>query len=270
MVNIFYRSPSTKPAKFLSTLDNILSKLNRHSNKQIILTGDFNIDLVKHEYEQNSQQLIDMTTRNGFIQVINKQTRVTDHSMTLIDHIYTNQIHNMLSSGIITYDISDHLGTYISISLQDDIATSHNADNSNNFYSKFNGENTEKFKNLIENVSWDEIMNETDTQIKYDKFIKIYSECYETAFPKVAATRRKKQRKHPKPWVQPWIEEACDRKNKLYHKYIKDPTTPNKLKYVKMKKFVAKHIKLAKNKYYKSYFEQYSSNSRKQWAIKPK
>ena len=34
-----------------------------------------------------------------------------------------------------------------------------------------------------------------------------------------------------------------------------------------MKKFVTKHIKLAKNKYYNTYFEQYNCNSRKQWQM---
>jgi len=34
-----------------------------------------------------------------------------------------------------------------------------------------------------------------------------------------------------------------------------------------MKKFVEKHIKLAKGKYYKKYFEQHKDNSRKQWSM---
>ena len=55
----------------------------------------------------------------GFLQVITRPTRVTDHSATIIDHIYTNQIHKMHSCGIITFDISDHLGIYITIALHD-------------------------------------------------------------------------------------------------------------------------------------------------------
>ena len=35
----------------------------------------------------------------------------------------------------------------------------------------------------------------------------------------------------------------------------------------KMKKFVEKHVKKAKNKYYCKYFEQYKSDSRKQWSM---
>lgn len=268
IIGNFYRSPSTKPSLFFDRLDQILSELDRHNNKQIILTGDFNLDLVKYEHEQNSRQLIDMTTRYGFIQVINRPTRVTDHSTTLIDHIYTNQIHNMLSSGVIMYDISDHLGTYITITLQDliGIRISEGA-GGHSTYTKINAENLAKFQNLINDESWAEVLNETETQVKYDKFIKIYTEHYNKAFPSSNNARRKNQRKNPKPWILPWLEVACDRKNRLYYKYIDDPTPQNKAKYDKMKRFVAKHIKLAKNKYYKSYFEQYSNNSKKQWQM---
>ena len=72
---------------------------------------------------------------------------------------------------------------------------------------------------------------------------------------------------HPKPWIIPWLEDACNRKNDLYHAFVKNPTAPNKTKYLKMKKFVEKHIKLAKSKYYKKYFEQYKDNSKKQWNM---
>ena len=267
IIGNIYRSPSSNPSHFLENLDSLLSSLDRHKNKHLILAGDFNIDLVKYEYELNSQKLIDLTTRYSLIQVITKPTRVTDHSATLIDHIYTNQIYNMVSSGVITFDISDHLGTYITIALHEHLVTVLNKDSDGTQFNKVNAANLEKFQQLIENESWDEIKDETDTQLKYDKFIEIYSKHYETAFPKSAPTRRKNERNNPKPWILPWLEDACNRKNKLYHDYIKEPTIQNKIKYEKMKKFVNKHIKLAKNKYYESFFEKHSNNSRKQWQM---
>ena len=267
IIGNFYRSPSITPSLFFETLNSILSRLERHENKQIILLGDINIDLVKHDYETNSQQLIDMTTRSSFVQVINRPTRVTDHSATLIDHIYTNQIHNMISCGVVTFDISDHLGTFIKIGLQDHIGVAQNMENFENQLPKIDDENLEKFQELLKNETWEEVLNEPSTQLKYDKFFEIYSKLYETAFPKPTTARRKYQRKNPKPWILPWLEEACSRKWKLYTNFIDEPTTPNKEKYEKMKTFVEKHVKLAKNKFYNSYFEKYSSDSRKQWQM---
>ena len=65
----------------------------------------------------------------------------------------------------------------------------------------------------------------------------------------------------------PWLEEACNRKNKLYYKYVDEPTPEHKTTYDNMKSFVKKHVNLAKRKFYKKYFDQYSTNSRKQWQM---
>ena len=85
-----------------------------------------------------------------------------------------------------------------------------------------------------------------------------YREIYDECFP--MKTKPKKIRKFDQPWILPWREDACARKNRLYHTFVKSPTIAHKVQYTKMKIFVDKHIKLAKNKYYKKYFEQYSSS----------
>ena len=91
---------------------------------------------------------------------------------------------------------------------------------------------------------------------------------YNAAYPlKSQRERRKNERKNPKPWILPWLEDACARKNLLYHYFVKEPTTANKTVYDKMEAFCAKHVDLAKGKYYKKYFEEYKDNSRKQWEM---
>ena len=99
----------------------------------------------------------------------------------------------MISSGVITYDISDHLGTLITISLNDDICTTRDSADKHDS-AKFNDENLATFKTLIQDHCWDEVLNETDTQLKYDEFISEYTKLYDTAFPKTRA-RRKFQRR---------------------------------------------------------------------------
>ena len=41
--------------------------------------------------------------------LVDKPTRITKHSNTLIDHIYTNDVKSSIVSGIIIDDLSDHL-----------------------------------------------------------------------------------------------------------------------------------------------------------------
>ena len=54
-------------------------------------------------------EFLDMLLDLGFMPLITKATRITDHTSTLIDHIYTNTRHKILNAGICLADISDHL-----------------------------------------------------------------------------------------------------------------------------------------------------------------
>jgi len=48
-------------------------------------------------------------------QLITRPTRITDHSATLFDHIYTNNIKIPVQPGIVLSDLSDHLPTFVMI-----------------------------------------------------------------------------------------------------------------------------------------------------------
>ena len=107
-----------------------------------------------------------------------------------------------------------------------------------------------------------------NAQESYDKLNEIYMSHYDTAYPlKSNRIRRNHERKDPKPWILPWLEDACARKNKLYHEFVKKPSPENKTKYNKLNEFCKKHINIAKIKYRKSYFEKYKDDSRKQWQM---
>ena len=269
IIGNIYRSPSSKISAFLDEFEQLLTKLNKHNHKHIILAGDFNIDIKNFNTDPNCQNLINLTSSNGFSQIISSPTRITDHSATLIDHIYTNQIHNTSSSGVLTIDISDHLGTYINICHE--VANHHNLhiddDDDPGTQYHMHDENVSKFSELIQNETWDNMKSQNDTQSKYDAFIDTFTNHYDSAFTSTKPNRRKKQRKNPKPWLLPWLQEACDRKNRLYHSFVKDPSPTNKTKYLKMKKFVRKHIQKAKQKYYAKYFALHKENSRKKWQM---
>ena len=268
IVGNVYRSPSRKPECFNELLDDVLNKIDRHRNKHILLTGDFNIDLIKYDDDTHGQALIETTTNKGFVQVISRPTRITDHSTTLIDHIYTNKIENTILSSVISVDLSDHLATYTVISIEGDAIPSPMHDSQDKCeFRMFNAANDEVFKQLINDEKW-EVPDNLDAQEQYDHFFEIYNGHYNKAYPlKSKRSRRKNERPLPKPWILPWLEEACERKNRLYHEFVKSPTVENKTKYKRMQKFTEKHIKKAKNKYYNQYFVQYKDNSKKQWQI---
>ena len=106
VVGLFYRPPNRSIDAFLDTFDECLDIVSQE-NKEIYLMGDFNINLLKTD--NNTSKLISSLTTYSFHPHINKPTRISDTSKTLIDNIFSNVCNKNANNGIIYYDISDHL-----------------------------------------------------------------------------------------------------------------------------------------------------------------
>ena len=78
----------------------------------------------------------------------------------------------------------------------------------------FNEANNSQFETLINGENWEEICADMNAQSQYEKFDEIYMRHYNNAYPlnHDKRTRRKNERKNPKPWILPWLENACARK----------------------------------------------------------
>ena len=114
LLGVIYR-PNTQPQAninfFTTKLADITAKINIE-NKESYIMGDFNIDLLKFQRHDNTKHFIESMLRTGHLPVITKPTRITDHSATLLDHIYSNSISINYQSGIIITDVADHFGTF--------------------------------------------------------------------------------------------------------------------------------------------------------------
>ena len=94
IIGCMYRHPhSTHFDEFISYFNKSLSNLNKE-NKDVYITGDFNIDLFKYDNNPKYQEFYNLVTENGFLPQILQPIRITDSTMTLIDNIYTNNFSN--------------------------------------------------------------------------------------------------------------------------------------------------------------------------------
>ena len=266
IIGNFYRSPSFKPELFCEDINSRIEQiLYRYPNKELIMLGDANIDLLNHEAYKPAQTLLNLMSQNGLVPVISRPTHVSDTYATLIDHIYTNAIMRYRSSGVITDPIADHLGTYIKLGYTDQCQTKAPAYYN---YTDYSDENILKFNNLLQHTvsDWKSLESSYDANDRFNRLHAIVTMHYSNTFP----TTRKKcdnRKASGKPWIMPWLQEACDRKNQLYSEFIKNPSTVNKAEYTKMKKWVEKQIYIRKKKYYSKQIETYTANARKQWKI---
>ena len=85
IVGVLYRHPfSTDVANFIDQLNQTLQDITSLGNKCVIL-GDFNIDILKLE-STHTTSFLNMLRSNAFHSIVDKPTRVTATSSTLIDH----------------------------------------------------------------------------------------------------------------------------------------------------------------------------------------
>nr|CAH7721849.1 unnamed protein product [Callosobruchus chinensis] len=100
---VIYRPPHTPINASVGIIDDMLSFFSPQYDNILIL-GDINIDLFNHE-----NPLSNCLDSFNFTQLINEPTRVTLHSSTLLDPIFTNTPNKVVNSGTINADfVSDH------------------------------------------------------------------------------------------------------------------------------------------------------------------
>ena len=78
-------------------------------DKSVYLLGDFNINLLSYNGHLPTNEFLDSPASNSVISYILQPTRITDHSKTLVDNIFSNVITVDAISGNLTSMISDHL-----------------------------------------------------------------------------------------------------------------------------------------------------------------
>ena len=102
-----YRQPHENIQNFIEELEVILEQVSSE-NKICYLLGDFNIDLLKFETHSQILELLNLLYSFTFRPLVDKPTRITSTTATLIDNIFTNNI-EVQRSNIILSDVSDHL-----------------------------------------------------------------------------------------------------------------------------------------------------------------
>lgn len=89
IVGTIYRPSNKKIEAFVDKFNSIVSIISKE-NKHCNLMGDFNLNLLHYENHIPTQEFMDSLLSHIFYPLINRPTRLTAHSATLIDNILTN------------------------------------------------------------------------------------------------------------------------------------------------------------------------------------
>ena len=89
-------------------LNKLLENISKEQ-KSIFLLGDFNVNLLNCNEHNQTNEFLDSLASNSFMPLILQPTRITSHSNTLADEMFSNVIDPDMIFGNLTATISDHL-----------------------------------------------------------------------------------------------------------------------------------------------------------------
>ena len=252
-----YRHPRYNFKEIMCYLENCLTKLTKE-NKEIYLCGDFNIDLLKIDNNQNYQQFYNMLCSFGFLHKIIQPTRVTDHHSTLIDNIFSNNLSDATKSGNIFLTLSKHFSQFVSIKRE-------KIDYKN--LNIFHRDNSKFQSQQFRDVS---IQNWNSNRSKVNElFIDFHSKlegCVDRHAP-IKKLSPKEIKLKNKPWISTEISKLIKVRNKIFARKKRQPNnTNNKRLHNRFMNRVNREIKKSKKKCYSEFFEINKMNIKKIWS----
>ena len=259
-VGIVYRPPNSDVNAFTSSLNNLIEKI-RINDRPSWIMGDFNIDLLKTDTHKPTSDFINMMFANSLIPLINRPTRVTDKTATLIDNIFSNN-HNVdktILQGNLTIEISDHYAQFHIM----EIAKSITKDEYILTRIK-NESNMKKYFNLIETFDWNKVEQLSDCNKAYECFSESLKNIYNDSFPVIKVKKRYINRL---PWLTEGVKKSIKYKNKLYRRQLKFQTSYNRKMYTTYNNKLKSIIKKLEKEYYQNNLKKYEHNIKKTWII---
>ena len=208
---------------FTTELEAILSN-DIFRNKRCFLQGDFNIRLDIDNPENSS--FIECMRSFHFYPVITKPTRFPPNGMgcpTCLDLMWTNSL-NMCCSGIVSFDLLDHLPTFLQVPLNIGNYSSDSGLLKVHFRVN-NNVNREKFSERISNYDWTSIIT-NDINESVSNFMTTLNNLYCQSFP--LKTKNVSRYKNMNPWFSDEIEELVKKKSTYFYLLRNGFVTKNK------------------------------------------
>jgi len=257
---------------FMNELNSILHRIGRYKN--IILSGDYNIDLLKCEENNVTNNFLDFIIGNSLIPRITLPTRFGKTTGTLIDNFFlkTSDEYSCTTAGIIRSHISDHLPYFITLDYFEN--TKPNKSCRGNKLIKIS---TQNFKSMTEfkcdlqkNKAELENILSDNPDSSYYKFSKIIQTLSDRHFP-VKYEKFSKYKHKINKWVTDGILNSIKHRDKLYVS-LKSTSTDQKgyeakrLKFQTYNRILKCCIRTAKRNYYHNKLELVKNDIRKTWT----
>ena len=265
-VGIVYRPPSGQLKEFLKEWEGILSML---PEKDVVIMGDFNIDLLKPNSEFES-----IFYCNNMIPIISVATHEKQECKpSLIDNIFINTSETLEIAGVLDNKISHHSPIFCFLnhcnpSIKVNELKSPKYDYCEANIDKF----IDKVQHLNENSRQ---LNEADFTNFATEIKRHGEECFKN---EDGSVKKSRWNFYVNPWFTPGIKSSIRKKHSYYKLWKKskhkdkaqaqiETTKAYYEKYKSYRRYFKRIIKGAKRNYYSKKFENAQGNLKKTWSL---
>ena len=243
---------------FCESLEQIFSDVM--PRKSMFICGDFNIDLMKYETHNGTKRFLDCMYGLGLYPLIDRPSRITTHSCTLIDNIFTNQINYSIRSGLLMNDITDHLPIFALCNYE----IKNKKSDPVKYVRNLKNENVSLLIESLSQEMWNNVLQSDDVNVAYMNFIETFSKLYNLHCPVKKAHAKGI---YKKPWITNGLKNACRKKNGLYRSFLRERTHTSENRYKKYKNKLTSILRLAEKAYYSKMLLEKRGNIKETWAI---
>ena len=206
-------------------------------------------------------------TSNLFVPNITLASRITSHSKTLIDNIFSNDPNFAQGiSGNFTFSISDHLAQFLIVPKQiDRVPRKHNI-----WKRDLTKLDQVTLVGDFLDIHWPEILSldRGDINYSFDMFDKKINEILDKNVP-YKKIDKKQLRLEAKPWITQGILTCIKRRDHLLKQYINPRNSTRKneihLNYKSLRNKIVALITKSKKNYFKDYLTENAKDIQKTW-----
>ena len=126
--------------------------------------------------------------------------------------------------------------------------------------------NYQKFNDILRDTDFDTVLGLTCPDMAYDKFIELYKDAHNIAFP-IKRTKTPKKFIKRSAWMTKGLVQSSLTKNKLLKKKLKMPSESNINKYKQYCKMYNRILRIAKRTYYSDQLDYAKHDMKQTWSI---
>lgn len=194
--------------KFMESFINMLEILKKEKHKNIIIGGDFNIDMLSNKKIATEFKNILLTY--NFVQQVKTPTRICKTTSTCIDLVFTNFSYS--KSDVHEFGLSDHHGIIVTLETDHLFPTNRPRSLCKRF---FTPRKIDAFRQSLNQINWVNILHEVNCINKnYELFHTKLITLLDTYFPSKTIKIKTNAQSTPR-WMTHGIKLSCKHKRML-------------------------------------------------------